>query len=159
VSDTRHTFAKKCRCYINKIIIIENRFSAFITSVGRVSAVSCCTSETSPELSLPFTDFCELLGEGALFHGGISALLPELSNDCLDSCVFFFVGRGRGVLFTVDLDPLATALFLVRKKGSLPGAETLEVILVFSDDLASKPTRIIINKNRIYYISKDGKRR
>jgi hypothetical protein len=97
------------------------------------------------------------LGEGALFHGGISALLPELSNDCLDSCVFFFVGRGRGVLFTVDLDPLATALFLVRKKGSLPGAETLEVILVFSDDLASKPTRIIINKTEFITFQKMGK--
>jgi hypothetical protein len=116
--------------------------------------------ETSSEPSLPFTDFCKLLGEeGALFHARLSAVLPEFPNDCPDSCVFFFAGGERGVLFTLGPNPLATTLFLLRKKGSLPGAETLELILVFSDDLASRPTRIFFNKNRIHYISKDGRRR
>jgi len=141
----------------------------FITSVGKASEVSWCTSETSSELFLPFT----VLGEGTLFRARMFVLLLELSNDFLGSCVLFF-GRERGVLFTFDLIPLATTLFLAPKTasllsalqfslqketGSLAGADKLEVFLVFSNGFEFKPTRIVFKKEKkeIQDMSKDGR--
>jgi len=140
----------------------ELRFIVFITSVGKASEASWCTSETWSELSLSFAVFCKLLGEGALFCAWMSVLLLELSNDFLGSCVLFF-GRERGVLFTFDLNPLASTLVLAPKTasllsalqfslwketGSLAGAEKFEVFLVFWNGLAFKPTIIVFNKKK-----------